>query len=81
MRMRLCFALLGGGLLLGGVAAQALPRFAAETGAKCQSCHINPSGGGMRNAFGAQSPPGRKIPDWKTSRNSCRASSAWVPIS
>jgi hypothetical protein len=54
MRMHLCIALLGGGLLLGGSVSQALPRFAAETGAKCQSCHINPSGGGMRNAFGAQ---------------------------
>jgi hypothetical protein len=30
----------------------ALPRFASRAGAKCQSCHINPSGGGMRSVFG-----------------------------
>lgn len=35
-------------------AAQALPRFASSTGARCQSCHVNPSGGGMRQAFGVQ---------------------------
>ena len=34
--------------------AAALPRFASRTGAKCQSCHINPSGGGMRQVFGVQ---------------------------
>ena len=34
--------------------AVALPRFASRTGARCQSCHVNPSGGGMRQAFGIQ---------------------------
>jgi hypothetical protein len=52
--MHVLIALQVGGLLVGGSESHALPRFAAETGAKCQSCHVNPSGGGMRNAFGAQ---------------------------
>lgn len=45
--------------------AGALPRFASRTGAKCQSCHVNPSGGGMRLAFGQQY--GREtlpVPTW-----------------
>src|SRR3990172_812442 len=33
--------------------ATALPKFATRQGAKCQSCHINPSGKGMRSTFGA----------------------------
>ncbi len=32
--------------------AHALPRFAARNGASCSLCHINPSGGGIRNAYG-----------------------------
>jgi hypothetical protein len=35
------------------LAAFSLPRFASRTNLPCQSCHINPSGGGMRNTFGA----------------------------
>jgi hypothetical protein len=45
----------------------ALPRFASRTGTKCQSCHINPSGGGMRQAFGQQY--GREtlpVPTWSS---------------
>jgi hypothetical protein len=48
--------------------AVALPRFAVRTGAKCQSCHINPSGGAMRQAFGAEY--GREklpVPAWSNS--------------
>jgi hypothetical protein len=48
--------------------AVALPRFAARTGARCQSCHINPSGGAMRQAWGAEY--GREklpVPSWATS--------------
>jgi hypothetical protein len=32
----------------------ALPRFASRTGATCGSCHVNPSGAMLRQAFGAQ---------------------------
>lgn len=32
---------------------EALPKFATRQGAKCQSCHINPTGKGMRSTFGA----------------------------
>jgi hypothetical protein len=48
--------------------ATALPQFAARTGDKCQSCHVNPAGGAMRQAFGAQY--GREklpVPAWSNS--------------
>jgi hypothetical protein len=31
-----------------------LPRFGTKTNLSCQSCHVNPSGGGMRNQFGQE---------------------------
>ena len=45
--------------------ALSLPRFAARTGAKCQSCHVNPAGTEMRQAFGVKY--GREelpVPTW-----------------
>ncbi|MBP9211713.1 MAG: hypothetical protein KBF97_02880 [Bacteroidetes bacterium] len=32
---------------------EALPKFATRQGAKCQSCHVNPTGKGMRSTFGS----------------------------
>jgi len=32
----------------------ALPRFSLDAGVSCQECHVKPTGGGMRNAFGAE---------------------------
>jgi hypothetical protein len=38
---------------LGGVQTGfALPRFALMTGTRCASCHVNPTGGQMRNEYG-----------------------------
>jgi hypothetical protein len=44
----LCLAL---GLSVGGKAS-AEPYFAVQQGLKCSGCHVNPTGGGMRNTFG-----------------------------
>ena len=34
------------------VTSNALPRFSSRMNLPCQSCHVNPSGAGMRNQFG-----------------------------
>jgi hypothetical protein len=37
---------------LSGIKSYSYPKFAAYTGAKCQSCHINPTGGQIRHMGG-----------------------------
>lgn len=43
---------IGGGLL--AYQAYAVPRYTARYEQKCALCHINPSGGGLRNAYASQ---------------------------
>ncbi|MGD0023358.1 MAG: hypothetical protein ABSC37_01855 [Xanthobacteraceae bacterium] len=60
----------GAAILVGGTItllapgpAQALPAYAAQTGFPCGKCHVNPAGGGERNAFGkAFAANGHKLP-------------------
>ena len=54
MKTLCCTGLLASMLAMCTTPSSGLPRFSARTGAKCQSCHVNPSGGGMRQAFGVQ---------------------------
>ena len=66
---RLTFLPLALAAVLSASPALSLPRFASRTGAKCQSCHVDPSGGEMRKTFGVQY--GRDqlpVPEW--SKNS-----------
>ncbi len=63
--MKFRYFLFAGAALVFTVQGFALPRFAVRTGSKCQSCHVNPSGGSMRQAYGVQY--GREklpVPEW-----------------
>jgi len=44
--------------------AQAVPRFSARTGASCDACHTNPTGGGMRNRYGSDVYARTVLPAW-----------------
>jgi hypothetical protein len=44
--------LAGAAVMLTPRQAQALPKYAAQTGLPCGRCHVNPAGGGPRTSFG-----------------------------
>jgi hypothetical protein len=46
--------LLAATLLVAPRSASALPAYAAKEGKPCGYCHVNPAGGGPRNAKGKQ---------------------------
>jgi hypothetical protein len=59
------------GAVLAPPAANALPVYARRTGLPCGQCHINPAGGGPRNAFGrAFARNGHQLPASKIGRSS-----------
>ena len=42
--------------------ASALPRFSLQKGQGCVLCHVNPTGGGQRNVYGADIFGARELP-------------------
>lgn len=53
-------------LLLTAGPLQALPKFASRLNVSCKSCHVNPTGGGLRNAFGiSYGQDDLPIPTWR----------------
>jgi hypothetical protein len=47
--------------------AYAVPRFTLLTGESCNSCHVNPTGGEMRNYYGTQVFSREELPMWRDS--------------
>ncbi len=55
-------------LLLGflSLSANALPRFTLMSGQPCMACHVNPTGGAMRNSYGTQMVSMGDLPMWRS---------------
>ena len=59
--------ILGLAVLAAPRTADALPSYTQQTGLACGACHVNPAGGGPRNAFGkAFAANGHKVPSGAT---------------
>ncbi|HEX9614243.1 MAG TPA: hypothetical protein VGA55_01985, partial [Bacteroidota bacterium] len=53
-------------LVVGASEADALPKFANRMNLSCKSCHVNPTGGGLRNTYGVSyGQEDLPIPTWQ----------------